>query len=187
MSIPALHVYIRSMSNVSATEVVSWNFGDLFDALAPALGTRPALIHGGIVRSWEEFGARSNRLARALRARGLAPNDKVAFFLRNSPAYLELFAASVKARLVHVNVNYRYVETELLHVLRNSDAKAVVFDEEFVTQIDALRHRLSDRMVFVSVADVEGTPGSDIESAVVSKRPATFPMSGCAPKATRAR
>ena len=130
---------------------ISWNFGDLFDALDLALAPRTALIHGDLIRTWGEFGARSNRLARALLERGLRPGDKVAFFLRNSPAYLELFAACVKARLVHVNVNYRYVEAELDHVLRSCDARAVVFDTEFVPQIEALRGGLPHDTVFAVV------------------------------------
>ena len=132
-------------------ETGRWNFGDLFDALAPALGNKPALIHGDVVVSWAEFGTRSNRLARALVNRGLKPNDKVAFFLRNSPAYLELFAACVKARLVHVNVNYRYVETELLHVLTAFDVRAVVFDDEFDDQISSMRDRLAADTLYVAV------------------------------------
>ena len=147
----------------STQESPRWNFGDLFDALSPALGSRPALMHGGVVRSWQEFGERSNRLGRALIERGLAPNDKVAFVLRNSPAYLELFAACVKARLVHVNVNYRYVENELLYVLQNSDSRAVVFDAEFRPQIERLRGRLAPDTVFVEVTDVGGGVPSEGE------------------------
>jgi 3-oxocholest-4-en-26-oate---CoA ligase len=143
-----------------------WNFGDLFDALAPALGERPALMHGDVVRTWTEFGARSNRLARALIHRGLQPNDKVAFVLRNSPAYMELFAACVKARLVHVNVNYRYVDNELLYVLQNSDARAVVFDAEFAPQIQRLRDRLDPAIALIQV---DSEPSASVESAMLSE------------------
>ncbi len=145
------------MTDVVSTVESRWNFGDLFDALAPALGERPALLHGEVVRTWAEFGERSNRLARALVARGLQPNDKVAFVLRNSPAYMELFAACVKARLVHVNVNYRYVDNELLYVLQNSDSKAVVFDAEFAPQIQRLLDRLEPGVTLIQVDD-ESSP-----------------------------
>ncbi len=145
--------YLRIVAETGRVET-RWNFGDLFDALAPALGDRPALIHGDLVRTWTEFGKRSNRLARALVERGLQPNDKVAFVLRNSPAYLELFAACVKARLVHVNVNYRYVDNELLYVLDNSDAKAVVFDAEFAPQIARLRGQLGPDIRLVQAGEL---------------------------------
>ena len=153
--------YLRNMPAGGMVET-RWNFGDLFDALAPALGDRPALIHGDLVRTWTEFGERSNRLARALVERGLQTDEKVAFVLRNSPAYLELFAACVKVRLVHVNVNYRYVDNELLYVLENSDAKAVVFDAEFGPQIDRLRGQLGPDIRLVQVG--EQPSASDVES-----------------------
>lgn len=120
-----------------------WNFGDLLDGLDARLpADRPALIHADRITTWGEFGARSNRLARALRARGAQPGDKVAFYLRNGPAYLETLAACFKARLVHVNVNYRYQDDELAYILDNSDARFAVFGEEFAPHVERLRPRL---------------------------------------------
>ena len=83
------------------------NFGDLLDAVAAEVPERLAVIHGERILSWRTFDERSNRLARYLHAQGLSPDSKVAFYLRNTPAYLELFAACAKARCVHANVNYR--------------------------------------------------------------------------------
>ena len=73
--------------------------------------------------TWATFSARSNRLARALLARGCSTHSKIGFYLRNSPAYSETLAACFKARLVHVNVNYRYVADELQYIFDNSDAE----------------------------------------------------------------
>ena len=88
---------------------MTWNFGDILDAVASVVpGDAPALIHGERVISWNEMTARSNNLARALIARGAKPVDKVAFYMRNRPEYCEALAACFKARLTHVNVNYRY-------------------------------------------------------------------------------
>src|ERR1700694_2909975 len=107
----------------AAAAFEGWNYGDLLDrvetVVAPA---QPALAHGERTITWKAFGERSNRLARALLAGGAAAVDKVALYLRNPPAYLETVAAAVKARLVHVNVNYRYVADEVRYILENSDA-----------------------------------------------------------------
>jgi fatty-acyl-CoA synthase len=104
--------------------------------------------------SWREFDERSNRLARRLLDAGLGPGSKVAFYLRNGPAYLELFAACAKARLTHANVNYLYVDEELYHVLDNSDAQVVVYDGEFAAHIQTLSPRLTKVKLFLEVADV---------------------------------
>ncbi len=114
------------------------NFGDLLEAVAESIPDRPAIIYGDHLVSWREFDQRSNRLARNLAAAGLKPGSKVAFYLRNSPAYLELFSACAKGRFTHANVNYRYVDHELFHILDNSDAEAVVFDASYAKQIQSL-------------------------------------------------
>ena len=91
-----------------------WNYGDIIDGverITPA--DRPALIHGGRTISWGEFGKRTNNLALAMLTGGALPGDKIAFYMRNQPEYSEAIAAGFKARLTHVNVNYRYVDHEL--------------------------------------------------------------------------
>ena len=77
------------------------NFGDLFDELARVIPERPAIVCGERQLTWREFDERSNRLARRLIEGGLMPGDKVAFYLRNSPAYLELFGEAGDAMAVY--------------------------------------------------------------------------------------
>lgn len=122
---------------------MSWNFGDLLDGcerVLPADAT--ALVHGARRVSVGEYGRKSNNLARAFLANGGQTGDKVGFYLRNDPAYMEALGACFKARLVHVNVNYRYLDDELVYILDNSDAKFVVFDGEFSERVAAVRDRL---------------------------------------------
>jgi fatty-acyl-CoA synthase len=129
-----------------------WNFGDILDGLAEVLPPdAPALIHGEDRVSWGELTARSNRLARALIARGAEPGDKVAFYLRNRTEYLVTLAACFKARLVHVNVNYRYLDDELHYILDNSDAKVVVFGDEFTDRVEALYPRLPEVAAWLQI------------------------------------
>ena len=142
----------------------NWNFGDILDALDASFpGQAPALIHGDRTVTWAELGRRSNNLAAQLRARGAEPGDKVAFYLRNRPEYTEGLAACFKARLVHVNVNYRYLDEELRYILDNSDAKVVLFDSEFAERVRQLRPRLPRVAAWIQVGG--GTPlGEDYEA-----------------------
>jgi fatty-acyl-CoA synthase len=141
-----------------------WNYGNILDAVAEAVpGENPALIHGETVRSWADFTRRTNNLARALRARGVETGDKVAFYLRNHPAYLELLGACFKGRFTHVNVNYRYVDEELAYILDNSDAKVVLFASEFAEHVRALKPRLPAVAVWLELTG-DGTP--TVEGAV---------------------
>ncbi|MCP5178956.1 MAG: AMP-binding protein [Pseudomonadales bacterium] len=152
----------------AAGPVADLNFGDLLDEVAAAVPARPAIRYGELTRTWAELDQRGNRLARVLLAAGLATNSKVAFYLRNTPAYVELFAACAKARLVHANVNYRYVGHELYHILDNADAEAVVYDADFAPQVAALRERLPKVRLYLEV-DAAGQPANafagDFEAA----------------------
>jgi len=137
-----------------------WNFGDLIEGVEAALpGDAPALIHDERVVTWSEFAARSNALAKALRARGAEPGDKLAFYLRNGTAYGEALGAAFKARLVHTNVNFRYLDDELVYILDNSDARAVVFDAEFSERVASVRSRCPKVATWIQVGgSPEQTP-----------------------------
>ena len=132
---------------------MEWNYGDIYDGVAQTLPPdEPALIHvdpdpigtapRSVCVSWRELRAQSNRLARAFIDAGLKCTDKVAHYLRNEPAYLTAFVACCKARLTHVNVNYRYKSAELLYLLDNADCSAVVYSAEFSDSIAALQREL---------------------------------------------
>src|SRR5690349_2680472 len=134
-----------------------WNFGDILDAISPILPAQaPAFVHGSRVISWGETTARSNNLAKALIKRGAKPRDKVAFYMRNRPEYSETLAAAFKARLTHVNVNYRYRPDEVFYIFDDSDAQTVVYGSEFRDIISEIRPRLTKVQNFIEIAD--GSP-----------------------------
>lgn len=129
-----------------------WNLGDVFDALGEVVDPEhPALIHDGRITSWRAMTERSNNLARALIERGAQPQDKVAFYLANSAEYVELCVASFKARLVHVNVNFRYLEDELHYIIDNSDAKFVFYSAQFAERIASIKARCNKVSHFIEV------------------------------------
>lgn len=134
--------------------MTQWNFGDILDAIEPALPPdAPALIHGERRITWPEMARRSNNLARALLARSFAPGAKVAFYMRNRPEYGETMAACFKARLTHVNINYRYKPDEVLYIFDDSDAEVVVYSSEFRDCMVELKDRLPKVRLFVEIGN----------------------------------
>ena len=130
-----------------------WNYGDMLDAVGQAVpADHPAIFFGQQTITWGEFDKRTNRLAHSFLSKGLAPGDKVAFYLRNQPEYLIALVACLKARLVHVNVNYRYQTEELHYIFDNSDAKLVVYDAEFRDRVTALHPQLPNVQLWLEVA-----------------------------------
>ena len=101
-----------------------WNLAELFELVVETCPERMALAHGtgGIVRTWRELDRRANALARHL-ARSHAPGAKIALYAHNRPEFVEALVAAMKARLVTVNVNYRYREDELAYLFDNSDSE----------------------------------------------------------------
>jgi 3-oxocholest-4-en-26-oate---CoA ligase len=135
---------------------MGWNYGDIFDGVGRVIpANKPALIHGERILNWGDFTRRTNNLARRFLNRGVQAGDKVAFYLRNGPAYSETLAACFKARLTHVNVNYRYVDEELWYILDNSDSRIVVYGSEFAGHVETLRDRLPQIGLWVEVTDDE--------------------------------
>ena len=138
---------------------MAWNFGDILDTIIPELDPEhPALVHGERVLTWGDVDRRSNNLGGYLLSHGIAVGDKVGFYMRNRPEYMESLAACFRARLTHVNVNYRYQPDEVHYIFDNSDATVVVYGEEFRDNILALRERLPKVKVWVEVGDSRDVP-----------------------------
>jgi fatty-acyl-CoA synthase len=137
---------------------MGWNFGDILDAVEAVLpADAPALVHGERVVCWREATRASNNLAKALLSRGAVPGDKLAIYMRNRPEYMIALAAAFKARLTHVNVNYRYTPDEVWYIFDNSDAQTVVYASEFRDAVAQIRSRLPGVATWVEVSEDDRT------------------------------
>ncbi len=92
---------------------------------------RPALIMGtsGETLTHGQLEARSNRLARLLRAHGLRRLDHYAVFMENNARYLEACGAGERAGLYYTCVNSYLTADELAYILANSEAKLLITSE----------------------------------------------------------
>jgi len=133
---------------------MNWNLGDILEGIEQTVPPETdALIHGERTLSWGELARRSNNLVTQLQDMGLQPDDKIAFYLRNQPAYMEALVVCFKGGFVHTNINYRYTDDELLYILDNSDAAAVIFDDEFSSRVADIRDRADKVNHWINVSD----------------------------------
>ena len=138
---------------------MAWNFGDILDTIIPVLPEgHLALVHGDREITWAEMSDRSNNLGRFMLENGATVGDKVGFYMRNRPEYMETLAACFRARLTHVNVNYRYVADEVHYIFDNSDAAVVVYGKEFRDNVEILRPRLPNVKLWIEVGDGANLP-----------------------------
>lgn len=148
-----------------------WHFANIWDLISDAIPDAPALVEGEVQRSWREYEGRSARIAAGLAAAGLGVDSKVAIYAHNSAAYLEAQYAVFKIRGGPVNANYRYTEHELIYLLDNADAEAVVFDAQFGGRVAAIRGQLPKLKLLIEVDDASGehlggaTPLEDLIAA----------------------
>ncbi|MCB0924716.1 MAG: acyl-CoA synthetase [Mycobacterium sp.] len=102
--------------------------------------------------------------------------DHVGLYLRNGNEYLEAMIGAYRARVAPFNVNYRYVEEELLYLLADSGARALVYAAEFAPQVQSILGRLPNLRVLIQVADGSGNDllpdAVDYESITTTTEPA---------------
>ena len=96
-----------------------------------------ALICGAITYTHFELNRRINQLANGLLKAGVRQKDRVAFVLQNSPPAVELYMALARIGAVAVPINSRSVGAEIAHILNDSGAKMVVYDQLYEVNVNA--------------------------------------------------
>ena len=95
-------------------------------------------------RTFAQMEENANRFAQHLASLGVGHGDHVALYLENRPEYLEAMLGAFKARATPINVNFRYVESELQYLLADSKAKVVLHESHFRASLEAVRSDLPD-------------------------------------------
>lgn len=173
--------------------MTGFDLSTVFSTVADAIPEDTLLVWRDRRYSYGEINSRVNGVARYLVARGLgchterehlpghqSGQDHLGIYLRNGNQYLESMIAGYRARVAPFNVSYRYVEDELLYLLENSDARALVYAAEFAPKIAAIRDRLPRLQVLIQVGDHSGNPllpgAVDYESITGTHAPAADEM-----------
>ncbi len=87
------------------------------------------------------WNARARRLANALSGLGLGKGDRVAVLAYNCLEWLELYAATAKAGLIIVPINFRLVPEEIAWILDHAEAAALVVQDELLGSIEPILDR----------------------------------------------
>ncbi len=173
---------------------MEFHFPQVHEAIAVAIPEREAIVFRDRRISYGQLAERSRRLANYLHGRGLgvrqdraalpgheSGQDHLALYLHNGNEYVEGLLGAFKARVAPLNVNYRYVEEELLYLFANSKARALLYHAAFAPRVAALRRELCGITTFIQVADDSGNddllPGAvDYEKALASASPGPVPV-----------
>ncbi len=165
-----------------------FNLALIHEAIAERIPEREAIVFRDRRFSWRELTDRTRRLAELLRGHGLgchterselenweSGQDHVGLYLRNGNEYLEGMLGAYKARAVPFNVNYRYVDDELVGLLEDADARALIFHASFAPVLDRIRDRLPKLALLIQVSDDSNEPllpgALDYEDALAAATP----------------
>ncbi len=169
------------------------NLAEVHEAIAATRPDELCLVFRDRRLTWAEVTERTRRLANALLDRGLgchterselaaheSGQDHLAIYLHNGNEYLEAMLGALKARVASLNVNYRYVAEELLHLLTDSNAAAVIVHSSFAPTLATVLPELPNLRVIFQVPDDSGNdllPGAVwYEDALAAASPEKPPV-----------
>ncbi len=167
-----------------------FDLSTVFHTVAETIPEKPVLVWRDKRLTYGRMDARIDGIAHYLTSRGLgcrtergqlanhqSGQDHMGLYLRNGNEYLEAMVAGYRARVAPFNVNFRYVEEELLYLLADAKARALVYAAEFAPHVQSIRGRLPELQVLVQVADDSGNEllpdAVDYESIVDTPAPAS--------------
>lgn len=104
----------------------NFGIGSWLQRRRPKSGNKTALISGTRELSYMEFADRSVRLANALRDRGVAKGDRVAYLGENHPAFLETLFAAGLLGAIFVPLNTRLAPPEIRFQLQDCGAQILI-------------------------------------------------------------
>ena len=169
------------------------NLAQNLEALAAAYPTREAIVTPTRRLSYAQLAERARRLASVLHAHGLgcrrertalanheSGQDHIGLYMLNCPEYVESMFGGYRARVAPFNVNYRYVDDELVYLLDDADAAGLVYQARYAPTLARIRSRLPKLRLLLQVADESGerlAPGAlDYEAALAAADPAGPPV-----------
>ncbi|MGO4257353.1 acyl-CoA synthetase [Marmoricola sp. RAF53] len=168
--------------------MTEFNLSRVFGTVAAAVPDQEALVWRDRRLTYGAMDARITGVAHYLATQGLGRHvrradlaghelgqDTVGLYLRNGNEYPEAMIASYRAGAAAFNINYMYVEEELVYLLNDAGTNALVYHAEFAPRVAAVLDRVPTIRVLIQVADESGhdlLPGAvDYETVVTTPAP----------------
>ena len=97
-------------------------------------------LHNNRAITYSEWNRSANRTANFLRERlGASKGDRVAVLAMNCVEYLDVWFACQKLGAILQNLNWRLTPRELIDVINDATPRALIYGDDFLTQVDAIR------------------------------------------------
>ena len=134
---------------------------------------REAYVYADRRLTHSQWYDRAKRLADGLYKLGLRRQDRVAILSMNCLEFYETYAAAEVASYICAPINYRLAPPEVAYMMRDSQAKILIFESQYATLADGLRAELRDVKHYICIGE---TPPWAIDfNAVVAQGSAAGP------------
>ena len=114
--------------------------------------------------TYAELATSGDRLGNALLTLGLAPGDRVAAWMEDSPEYMQLYVACAFAGLVVVPINARLTPHEATSILEDAEPRVLVYSAGVAERVEDLGSALAG----VTTVGPEGSPATHTLAALIS-------------------
>lgn len=148
---------------------MEFNLAQVFAAVAAANPDRDCIVFGDRRYTYAQTAERARRFSRALHGWGLgarrervelAPYESgqshLGLYMANCNEFLEAMLGAYGARVAPFNVNYRYVADELVYLLGNARAEAVMYHARFAPTLAESLRTLGAEVRLIHVDDGSG-------------------------------
>ena len=116
-------------------------------------GHKVGIVCGQRRFTYAEFGARCERLASALIGEGVRPGDRVAYLSFNNHQLLEGYFGVIQAHAVVMPLNVRLTPPELIAILNHSEARLLLYENDFAPLVAALHPSCPKIEKYISLDD----------------------------------
>jgi long-chain acyl-CoA synthetase len=110
-----------------------------------------ALVFKDVNLTYREVDSLTNTFANALRGLGVKQYDRVCVFMTNRPEFVISFYAIARIGAVASPMNPSYKEREVAYQISNSEAVAIIVQNEMLPLVEAVRHELPNLKLIISV------------------------------------
>ena len=123
-------------------------------------GKKVGVVSGASRATYAQFGERCERLAAGIVAEGIRTGDRVAYLSFNNNALLEGYYGVVLARGVVMPLNVRLTPLELVAILNHSEARMLIFENDFTPLVEHIRKACPAIARYVGITEAGDEAGA---------------------------
>lgn len=144
--------------------------GNILTTAALRHADKPAFFCSATGRryTFRQTNERCNRLAHALTGMGLKKGDKVAFLSSNRAEIVEIYFALAKTGLVGIPLNYRLAPGEIVSLIDDIGASALIAETRFAEAVAEVRAQLPQLRHHIWFGEPAGCPGQEYEALLAT-------------------